>query len=112
MTEGGKIIDFKEAVKRLAKSNKVASKTKAVVLAERVRTINMEQIEDLLRQHPELEVLRQKGITSKHIAMWLEMFPAMTLEELMSIVQYAVRKIKDGEDDRIIEYLFQPLFPD
>lgn len=112
MVEGGKVIDFNEAVKRLAKSNRVVSKSKAIVLAERARNINIEQIEETLSRHPELAILHKKGITSAHIALWLEMFPAMSLQELMAIIQYAVQRIRDGEDEQILEYLFQPLLPE
>lgn len=112
MVDGGKVIDFKEAVTRLAKSGKVTSRSKAIVLAERARNIHIEQIEESLKRHPELAILHQKGITSEHVALWLEMFPAMSLQELMAIIQYAVRRIRDGEDEKILEYLFQPLFPE
>ena len=112
MVEGGKVIDFKDAVRRLAKSGKVVSRSKAITLAERARSINIERIDEVLSRHPELAILHEKGITSEHIALWLEMFPAMSLQELMAIVQYAVQRMKDGEDEKILEYLFQPLFPE
>lgn len=112
MSDGAKIIDFQEAAKRFGKTRKVAPITTAITPVQKARRVSLEEIERVLQQNPELDYLRVKNVDARHIASWLERFPAMSLEELVGILQYAVREVKKGGNDRIIDYLFQPLAPE
>lgn len=112
MSGGAKIIDFQEAAKRLAKHRKVEPITTAITRIERAKRVTPEEIEKVLKENPDLEYLREKGVDISHISAWLERFPAMSLQELISILKYAVREVKAGGNDRIIDYLFQPLSPE
>lgn len=112
MTGGTKIIDFQEAAKRLRKNIKSTTKTTALTRIENVKRVSAEEIEQALKENPELELLREKGVDIDHISAWLERFPAMSLPELIAILKYAVRAVKTGGNDRIIDYLFQPLSPE
>ena len=110
MAGGAKIIDFQQAAKRLAKQRKVEPPPTAITRIEQVKRVTLEEIEKALREHPDLDYLREKGVDAAHISAWLERFPAMTLPELISILKYAVRQEKAGGNDRIIDYLFRPLY--
>lgn len=112
MSGGAKIIDFQEAARRFAKTRKVAPITTAITPVPMAKRVSLDEIERVLQQNPELDYLREKGVDIRHIALWLERFPAMSLEELVGILQYAVREVKRGGNDRIIDYLFQPLAPE
>lgn len=112
MSGGAKIIDFAEAARRLAKRRSVAAVTTAVTPVQKVQGVSPEAIERALQQNPELDYLREKGVDVRHIALWLQRFPAMSLEELVGILKYAVREVKRGGNDHIIDYLFQPLAPE
>ena len=109
MSGGAKVIDFEEAAKRLGRKGKIEEKTLAIARIEKVNRVSPEEIERALQENPELELLRQKGIDIPHISAWLERFPAMSLQELIGILKYAVREVKEGGNDKIIDYLFQPL---
>ena len=86
--------------------------TTAITRIERARRFSPGEIEKALQENPDLELLREKGVDVSQIAAWLERFPAMSLQELIAILKYAVREVKSGGNDRIIDYLFQPLSPE
>lgn len=109
MTDGAKIIDFQEAAKRLAKKRNIQPATTAITKVERAKRVSPEEIEQALEENPDLDYLREKGVDILHISAWLERFPAMSLQELIAILKYAVKAVKTGGNDRIIDYLFQPL---
>lgn len=112
MVNGAKIIDFQQAAKRLAGKRRMEPATTAITRVERARRVTPEEIDKALQENPDLEYLREKGITISHVSAWLERFPAMSLQELIAILKYAVTQVKSGGNDRIIDYLFQPLSPE
>jgi hypothetical protein len=107
MADSGRVIDFSEAVGRLRRKKAGQLDIRALARIDKTRTVAIEEIISALSQHPELDCLRDKGIGPYHLAAWLDKFPAMSLTELIAILQFAARKIESGEDGRIIEYLFQ-----
>jgi len=109
MSDGAKIIDFQEAAERLAKKKNIQPITTAVTRIGRAKRVSPQEIEQALKENPDLDYLRQKGVDIQQIAAWLERFPAMSLQELIAILKYAVKAVKTGANDRIIDYLFQPL---
>ena len=112
MSGRAKIIDFQEAARRLGKTRKDQPAATAITPVQKEKGVSMEENEKVLQQNPELHYLHEKGVDIRHISLWLERYPAMSLEDLVGILKYAVREVKKGGNDRIIDYLFQPLAPD
>ncbi|MDY0041163.1 MAG: hypothetical protein RBS57_12695 [Desulforhabdus sp.] len=108
MSDGTKIIDFQEAAKRLGKKRNIQLLTTAITRIERAERVSPQEIQQALKENPDLDYLREKGVDISHISVWLERFPAMSLQELIAILKYAVRAAKTGANDNIIDYLFQP----
>lgn len=112
MSGSGKIIDFEEAVRRLSPKRKPGTDMKAVARVTAKRTVSVNQVQRALSEYPELDSLQEEGIEARHIVAWLERYPAMSLNEFIAILRYAVQRQKDGSGMKITDYLFQPLMPE